>query len=221
MQEELRRSTIRCCALASLMLGIAAASATAVTEGAPPEALRSKAIETSKPADAAKRSNSGSSASASASAAAASAASASELGPAPIPDELLGVGIVAPASTRDQTPGLDEKTAPWAPIDPRTAPAADGSVWVNGEPEVTWLRSVLNYLRDDGLTTVIVVLTLVGLVGLLYAIWSYLSLSLTRADEVRPRRHRHRHRQSHGSERSDADSSTREHRRRRHSRPSS
>lgn len=218
MQVKLRRSTIRCCALVSLVLAIAAASATAVTEGAPPAALGAKAIETAKQSDVAKRSNAAPSASAPAPAA--STASASESGPARIPDALLGFGAVAPASTQDQISRLDEKSAPWAPIDPRTAPAADGSVWVNGEPEVTWLRSVLNYLRDDGLTTVIVVLTLVGLVWLLYAIWSYLSLSLTRADEVRPRRKRHRHRQSHGSERSEGESSTREHRRRRHSRPS-
>lgn len=220
MQVGLSRLTIRSFALVSLMLGIAAASATAVTGGTPPAAPSPKAIDTAKPATLPKHSNAAS-ATPSASDPAASAASAPEFGPVRIPDAFLGVGAVAPASTRDQMPHLDEKTAPWAPIDPRTAPAADGTVWVNGEPEVTGLRSVMNYLRDDGLTAVIVILSLVGLVWLLYAIWSYLRLSLTRADEVRPRRKRHRHRQSHGSERGEGESSTREHRRRRHSRPSS
>lgn len=217
MHVDIKQSTIRGCVLFSLALGVATANATPVTEAAQPPAPGPRTIDTTEPRHVAALGT----AAASASAPAASASSASEFTPTRIPEELLGAGPVGPASTRDQTPRLDEKNAPWAQNDPRTAPSADGTVWVNGEPEVTWMRSMLNHLRDDGLTALIVILTVVGLAWLLYAIWSYMRMSLTRADEVRPRRKRHRHSQSRSSERSDGSSSTREHRRRRRSHPSS
>jgi hypothetical protein len=96
------------------------------------------------------------------------------------------------------------------------APLTAGSGWVDDAPEPSWFRVAVAYMRDDGLTLLIVVLILVGLGWLLWAITTYLRLSMAQSHAVRSRgRRRHR---SH-EHRSGA-STTREHRRRRHSRPS-
>ena len=157
-----------------------------------------------------------------------------------IPDS-LGVGAVLPTSTRDQTLRNDDKSAPWAVDSARQVMAGDGVVVINGEPDSSWFRASLVYVRENALTTLIATLSLFGLAWLFSALVQHLNTAVPRLYDVRRRRRRSRpsqgssHHSAHDHARDGAHQSShatsgqhdgsqpqskRERRRRRHSRPS-
>lgn len=167
------------------------------------------------------------------------AASAPAALPGTIPDS-LGVDAVLPTSTRDQTLRNDDKSASWAVDGGRQVLAGDGVVVINGEPDSSWFRSSLVYVRENALMTLIATLSLFGLAWLFAAVVQHLNTAVPRLHGVRRRRRRRRqspdsshlsahdnardgtHQSSHATAGQHGDSqpqSKRERRRRRHSRP--
>jgi hypothetical protein len=156
-----------------------------------------------------------------ASAAAPADSAASVPMPGRIPEGLIVPGLQTPASTKDQLPRLDEAQAPWAEK-PARASGNDAITWINGEPEQGWLRAAVAYAKENGLTMIIVALSLVAVAWLCSALITYLKLHAVQPHDVRRHRRRHRRSSEHRDgdhHRSDDKSVKRERRHRRHSRP--